>query len=195
MEQRVSKEDFLDHNSEHVAFKNKTVTAHNAKMLTSLTTEEVAIPAIKAKVKGHTYKIDPDTNNIDNTNFKNLLKIKIGARVCIIFNINTVDELVNGTSGTIMDIVKNRRGLVEAVIIKCDQLSSGKEQRKKHKHMLKPEKHENGIPILRHKLEYQATSRRGFQQTLRVSVTQFPLTLSWASTAHKMQVNLPFIFG
>ena len=55
--------------------------------------------------------------------------------------------------------------------------------------MLNPKKHENGTPILRHKLEYQATSRRGFQQTLRVSVTQFPMALSWASTSHKMQVN------
>ena len=189
LKQRVSKGDFLDHDSEHVMFKNKTVTIHNNKMLASLSTEEVVIPAIKAKVRGHTYKINPETDNIDNTNFKNKLKVKIGARVCLNFNINTVDELVNGSSGKIVDIVKNKRGLVEAIIIKCDQLTSGKEQRKKHKQMLNPEKHGDGTPILRHKLEYQATSSRGFQQTLRVSVTQFPMALSWASTAHKMQVN------
>ena len=190
---RMTKEEHLDHDSEHVMYKNKAVTIHNNKMLDSLDSEEIVLLAIKPKVKGHTYKINPDTDNIDDTNFKNKLKVKTGARICLNFNIRTIDELVNGSSGKIIDFVKNRRGNVDAIIILFDQETTGELQRKKHKHMLCPKKHGTGTPILRHKLEYQGKSARGFGESCIASVTQFPMTLSWASTSHKMQVKKLFV--
>ena len=191
---RMTKEDFLNHDSEHVMYKNKTVASHNNKMLASLESEEIVLPAIKPKVKGHTYKINPDTDNIDDTNFKNKLKVKTGARVNLNFNIRTIDELVNGSSGKIIDFVKNRRGNVDAIIILFDQATTGELQRKKHKNLLCSKKHGTGTPILRHKLEYQGKSARGFGESCMVSVTQFPMTLSWASTSHKMQVRLTYSY-
>ena len=192
LKQRMTKEEFLNHDAEHVMYKNKTVKIHNDKMLASLKSEEIALPAIKPKVKGHTYKINPDTDNIDDTNFKNILKLKTGARINLNFNIRTIDELVNGSSGIIVDFVKNRRGNVDAIIILFDQATTGELQRKKHKHLLCSKKHGTGTPILRHKLEYQGKSARGFGESCMVSVTQFPMTLSWASTSHKMQVKYYF---
>ena len=128
--------------------------------------------------------------SIHTWNFKNKLKVKTGARICLNFNIRTIDELVNGSSGKIIDFVKNRRGNVDAIIILFDQETTGELQRKKHKHMLCSKKHGTGTPILRHKLEYQGKSARGFGESCLVSVTQFPMSLSWASTSHKMQVKI-----
>ena len=193
LKQRMTKERFLDHNAEHVMYKNKAVKIHNDMMLASLKSEEIVIPAIKAKVKGHIYKINPDTDNIDDTNFKNKLKLKIGARICLNFNIRTIDELVNGSSGKVVDFVKNRRGNVDAIIIQFDQETTGELQRTKHKNLLCSKKHGTATPILRHKLEYQGKSARGFGESCLVSVTQFPMSLSWASTSHKMQVKNIFV--
>ena len=60
-------------------------------------------------------------------------------------------------------------------------------------HYIKPKKHGNGTPIERHCLEYEVRSTRGKTQALRAQVVQFPMCLSWASTAHKMQVIKYFL--
>ena len=185
---RVTKDEFLDSNAEHVMFKNKTVTDHNNKMLQSLKSPEVVLPAFKFPIKGYRYKVNPDTNNIDSTNFKDVLVLKTGARICVTFNIGTVDGLVNGTSGTVIDFIRNKKENVDAIIIDFDQPKFGEYQRKKYKYYLNPKKHGNGTPILRHELKYQA-SAKGFKTTVEPKILQFPMCLSWASTAHKMQVN------
>ena len=185
---RSRSEEFLDENAEHVMYKNKDVTNHNNKMLETLKSPAVVLSAIKKPIRGYNYKIHPDTNVIDDSNFKNELVLKVKARISMIFNINTVDELVNGSSGTVVDFVKNKSGKVDAVIIEFDQPTSGVKQRERLNHYIKPKKHGNGTPIERYRHEYQVTSARGNSQALRAQVVQFPLCLSWASTSHKMQV-------
>ena len=114
---RVTKNTFLDPKAEHVMYKNKDVVNHNDKMLKSLDTPEMVFPAIKYPVKGYTYRINKDTNNIDDTNFKDMLVLKIGARISLTFNIYTIDELVNGSSGIVTDFITNEKKKVDAIIV------------------------------------------------------------------------------
>lgn len=53
----------------------------------------------------------PDTHTptlkhgmIDSTQFMNVLHFKITARVMLTFNVNTIDKLVNGSIGTVLDV-------------------------------------------------------------------------------------------
>jgi hypothetical protein len=47
---------------------------------------------------------------MDDINLCNVLKIKKGARVMIVLNIDTADSLVNGSMGIVLDIVTNPDG-------------------------------------------------------------------------------------
>lgn len=188
---RITKKKFLDHNAEHVMFKNEDVKIHNDKMLKSIKSPEVIIQAFKYSIKGYKYDIDEKTNIIDGTNFRDKLAVKIGARISLIYNIATLDELVNGSSGTIIDIIQNKEGNVDAIIIEFDQATAGEQYRNKYRYYLNEEKHTKGTPIVRYEYKYIKKSKKGRQiTTVQPKISQFPMCLCWACTAHKMQVKL-----
>ena len=110
-----------------------------------------------------------------------MLKLKKEARVALVFNVNTIDELVNGALGTVVGFEYDKVGNVIAIILKLDDDSAGLEQRKQYpKHSSKYEA-QNGTPIYKQKL-------RIFAKNKETHIEQFPLTLAWANTSHKMQV-------
>ena len=129
LKKRVTLEPFLEQDAAHVMYTNKEVTQHNQKMIDSSNAKEFILTAIKTVPKGYTCKVDKDTGNIDKTNFKDKLVIKIGVRVSLVFNINTVDELVNGALGTVIALESNSEGNVESIIVQFDQDSAGFQQR------------------------------------------------------------------
>ena len=70
---------------------------------------------------------DPPVNEhgqIDDTPFKKFLKLKIGAKVMVTYNINISDSLVNGSTGTIVDIVKSN-GYIQAILVLFDDENAG----------------------------------------------------------------------
>lgn len=183
---RLTTEEFLEQDAMHVFYTNKEVSGHNTKMLQSLPESEVILNAIKCQPRG--YKCQTTKHGtIDNTQFMDALHLKIGARICLTFNINTVDELVNGALGTIIAFERNKFGKIEAIIIAFDQESTGAQQRASYPALSKKYEDQNGTPIFRQELEYQITSRSGKSHAPRAKIIQFPLKLSWANTAHKMQ--------
>ena len=46
---------------------------------------------------------------------------------------------------------------------------------------------QNGTPIPQFEFDYQLTSKKGYRHAAKKKMTQFPLTLSWGITCHKMQ--------
>ena len=90
----------------HVCYTNVEVDMHNDHMLNILNEilEEMNADVTPKNIPA---KINPKTGQIDKTQFVKKLRLKRGARVMIISNINIRDSLVNGSLGMILDIKKN----------------------------------------------------------------------------------------
>ena len=183
LRKRVTSKKFEIREAEHVAFTNKEVNDHNQKMMSQLPSKEYVMRAKKAGPRGYRFKTNPDTGNVDTTSFKDQLVLKVEARVNLVHNINTVDDLVNGSVGTVVGIETLPNGSVDSVVVVFDDKKAGVEQRRKLYYVSKKYIAQNGTPIRKHDLEYFTGSEGG----VRAKVTQFPLTLAYASTCHKMQ--------
>ena len=176
----------------HIFYTNLEVSEHNEKLLNTLNSPLVVIPAKNSgpsRQKGFQPLISKD-GRIGNTQFLNVLNIKIGARCALTWNLSTIDGLVNGATGTILAIEFNKMSAekkVEAIIISFDDENVGKNQRDKHRRLSKKYEDMNGTPIYRLNHEYNLTSRRGFQQAATANLEQFPIRINYASTAHKIQ--------
>lgn len=164
----------------HVFYTNLEVQGHNAERLGFIKGklyEVIAtiryVPGYKPFIKTH--------GTIEDTNFLKTLKVKVGARVVLISNIDVSDSLVNGATGTIVGIKSNNEK-VTCIVVAFDDPEAGEKQKQ---HPIAQEFIElNGCPTFQVKQEY---TRRGKGKKSRGSLVQFPLQLAWASTAHKLQ--------
>ena len=189
---RVTQDAFLDTEAIHIFYTNLEVLSHNDMMLDQLDGELITLEAKVDGPKGYTAPKTPD-GRIGNTQFFDKLSIKLNARICLTWNLNTPDGLVNGTCGTIIGIEwssklsKDRR--VNAIIVKLDDDKAGIQQRQKYHRLSKKYEKENGTPIFRHEISYNILSKRGYSHAVTAKVTQFPLRINYACTAHRMQVK------
>jgi hypothetical protein len=164
--------------------KNATVNAVNEKRLNLLQSKLYTIEA----------KHIPSTRNlaiksagtIEDTAFLQTLRLKAGARVMLIHNINTMDGLTNGAQGKVMEILaKDER--VRYILIKFDNPNIGNEQRRKFSRLPSVARHPDLTPIERFSFSYTLGDVRK-NHGARATLLQFPLKLSWASTSHKVRV-------
>ena len=96
-------------NCAHVYFRNEDVDVHNYKKLYELPHRQHSIYAeLSGGPEGYVPTISKN-GLVDDSNFRNILDIKIGAKVMIIFNINIMDSLVNGQIGYIIDIISTSK--------------------------------------------------------------------------------------
>ena len=182
---RITPEKQLDQNAFHVMYTNKEVATYNRKALALVKGKEIEIKAIRGK---NSY-IDKDKGTVDSTNFVDRLKLKLGSRVKLVFNVNTMDGLVNGAFGNVVGVERNPQGEIYAIIIQFDQKEVGQEQRQSKKHLSEKYKAQCGTPIFKHTLEYFKSSKSGRQSAARGKVIQFPIGLANASTSHNTQVE------
>mgnify|MGYP001215842512 CR=1 FL=1 len=183
---RLTTEDFLEQDAMHVMYTNKEVKEHNEKMFNTLNTESITVNAIKLGPKNYPHFIQ-EHGVVGTTQMMDVLNLKIDARVRVTTNINTSDELVNGSMGTVVGFEKDSYGNVEFVIVSFDDTTAGKIQRQKYNWISSKYEDRNGTPIALFEQEYQPGSRKGYTHAIRFKVIQFPLKLAWASTAHSMQ--------
>ena len=148
--------------------------------------KKVEVEAYIQTPKNYKVKINQH-GQIDNTQFVMKLKLKIGARVMIISNIDIKDSLVNGSLGIILDI-KQKEEQVLSVIVAFDDPKAGIEQRQRHRGDCFQYTEKNGVPIYRNLQKYQIPHRKNFKKhSATCQLKQFPLKLAWALTGHKVQ--------
>ena len=114
------------------------------------------------------------------------LCLKSSARVMITSNINIEDRLINGKMGTVFGFKYSKQGCLLTVYVKLDDSSAGLQTMRKDNYAFV----NNAVPI--NKIEskiYIAKFSLSF-----IKRVQFPLTLAWACTVHKVQgLTLPNI--
>ena len=189
LKSRVTNDAHLEQDTMHIMYTNLEVSNHNEEMLKTI---EAPLITIKAKLTGPRPLISKD-GRVGSTQFMETLKIKIGARCVLTWNISTVDDLVNGSSGTIVGVEYKKLSKdkkVEAVIVSLDNKNAGQIQRQKYKRLSEKYKSVNGTPIFPHELECNIPRGKGSSSHEATGkIEQHPLRLFWASTAHKMQVS------
>ena len=108
----------------------------------------------------------------------------------IIHNINTMDGLTNGARGKVMEIIA-KEDRVRFILIQFDNPNIGIEQRRKFRHLPSISRHPDLTPIDKFHFSYTLGDVRK-NHAARATVIQFPLRLSWASTAHKVRFSTEY---
>lgn len=174
--------------STHIYYKNKDVKDYNKEMLNSLQSDLIEIKAIVSGPKGYEPFEHENTGLLDDTPFLKKLILKKKAKVMLVVNVSISDSLVNGVLGEVLDFRYDRSGKVRAVIVKFDDPLVGQNQIQQYPEDSAPYAAENGCPIYTSMLEYPIPYKKGYKSHgASCKITQIPLRLAWASTAHKVQ--------
>ena len=171
-------------NACHIFFTNKEVDNYNCKMLNKLDSHLISASAVVSVPFGCNSRTNEE-GRIDNTGFMKVLQFKIGARVMLIHNVNVIDNMSNGAMGCVTGCKKNKEGNVVCILVQFDNENVGEEQRKRY-----PRDDTLGIidtPVYRTEFNYQLPKYGKGGHTATARILQFPLRLSWAVTAHKVQ--------
>ncbi|XP_074549060.1 uncharacterized protein LOC141807175 [Halichoeres trimaculatus] len=162
----------------HVFATNKQVDSHNAATVATQLTDVVDLVAADYKKDVATGKKVLLTYKVKGTkrDLPDSILAAQGARVMLIRNLDVEDGLVNGTFGTISNIVTDNRAPsgVKLLGLQLDNLTAGQTLRKK---LLGPSDN----------LVYLERSEESIGKKGGVVRRQFPLKLAFACTAHKVQ--------
>ncbi|XP_071956833.1 uncharacterized protein [Antedon mediterranea] len=109
-----------------------------------------------------------------------VLKLAVGARVMLTYNIDVSDGLVNGVIGTVAGVERDTTGKFTAIFVRFDHPEVGKATLASSQW---EKKYPQAVPIHRQEGKFEKSGKKGAQ----VSRYQFPLTLAWAVTIHKCQ--------
>lgn len=164
----------------HVYRLNTDVDSRNVVMLDNLAPQSAQY-TIQAKdsIAGQTSHISLSAiseKRSETGSLHGLLKLAIGARVMLTTNVEVSDGLVNGARGEVVHVVTNIRGEVSSVLVKFDNSSVGRKS-------IQSSPYSHAVPLTMHEVVFFAKGRRGSE----VTRLQFPLTLAWATTIHKVQ--------
>ena len=162
----------------------KAAKEHNETQLNTLDTQLILIDAtdeIPKDIVLSQSRIDAikQRKMSETGNLESQLKLKIGAQVMLTSNLDIDDRLVNGLVGTVKQI-KYKNNEVSVVYVKFNDNNAGREAMQSD---VTAQQHNWG-PIKKHQALF--CLRKNKQQP-SVKRTQFPLTLSWACTVHKVQ--------
>ena len=153
---------------------NKNVNKMNNRRLKELKTEEHIIKAIC---------LHRTIKDFDPPEGKHL-KLKIGAKVMLTYNVDTSDGLTNGARGDLVGFWKDSKSTITKLIIKFENNMVGQEKRRISSHITA--KYPFGTPI--EKVNFSFSISRSAKSVVNTaSVIQFPVKLAFACTAHKVQ--------
>ena len=170
----------------YISGTNKEVNRINTLRLNKLNGNMEVINAIVTSETRS--KFEPKLDNkgdIRGTALPPKLYLKKGCRVMVTYNLDVCDGITNGSQGTVIDFVRNKKGEIKHILVKFDEIESGKQRRKRFEYS-------NTYPGLNvTPIELKETNFSLSKQTTAASSTataiQFPLRLAYAATAHKIQ--------
>ena len=164
--------------------KNLNVNEENRKKLAKIKEKSYFMHAVHT-TQTRKVKINAD-GSIEKTVFLDVLELKVGARVMLINNVNTVDGLVNGVQGYVQQIIVHKETKkVRFVLVKFDNPKIGEERRFQFKNKHRDIKLGSAVPIESVSFKYtlgDANKKHG----ARGEFIQMPLKCSWALTSHKV---------
>ena len=164
---------------------NKKVNAMNEKRLKQLEGKEYMIPAICYHRTIQNYQPpEGKAGEVSKTPFQKHLRLKIGVKIMLTYNIDTSDGLTNGARGELIGVQVDEKGTVRKLIVRFEKESIGQQRRSKFPDI--ENKYRGGTVIEKVKFSFSISkSKKNVINT--ATVIQFPVKLAFASTAHKVQ--------
>ncbi|KAK7929411.1 hypothetical protein WMY93_005806 [Mugilogobius chulae] len=164
----------------HIFPTNTQVSDHNINQLKITCPDSITIEAQDYHYNKKTGKMEKRLTPHTKDNLTCLpreLPLGVSARVMLCKNIDVEDGLVNGVCGTVTHITdKEINGLPEAVYVQFDGVRVGTQRRKKCPPTTAALRNSTRIEPEEERANSKGVKRR-----------QFPLSLAWAVTVHKVQ--------
>ena len=189
LKSKAKKEDHRDIKQEKNAIclfgTNKNVNKVNNRRLKQLKEEEYVIKALAIhKTIKNFNPPEGKAGEVLKTPFQKELRVKIGAKVMLTYNVDTSDGLTNGARGELTGIIKDKNENISKVLVKFERESIGREKRKHNKEICRT--FPQSTPI--EKVNFSFSISKSKKSVISTAmVIQFPLKLAFACTAHKIQ--------
>ena len=169
----------------YISCKNKDVDRLNLKRLNEVHTQQFTFEAVNIHpiIRNFQPKID-NIGFVTGTPFRQTLQLKIGARIMLTYNIDTLDCLTNGTRGELVAFSKNASGTVVKMMIRFDAKHQGEQRREANTKLTNM--YPGCTAIERVSFQY-SLAKRSTAASNTAKVVQFPLCLCFAATSHKFQ--------
>ena len=170
----------------HIWAENVFVKNHNKQKLDKLEKPSITLMAKDRLPKGISVSALQIASNScsDNCGLDSEIEIKEGARIMLTKNISVADRLINGQLGTISKVAfHDFTNEVSVLYISFDDERAGKETIKNCTDLFA--KRNNLVPIVPVSANIKINPKR--MNSPEIVRTQFPVTLAWACTVHKVQ--------
>ncbi|KAJ8369405.1 hypothetical protein SKAU_G00094330 [Synaphobranchus kaupii] len=169
----------------YISCTDATVNKQNNLRLDELKTELLEIGAINHHPAILNFKPKVSSKGtVGNSAFLQTLRVKVGARVMLIHNLDTFDCLTNDSRGTLAAVIKDKLGSVIKMMIMFDEECQGAYKRRSQPQLQL--KYPGCTPIEKVQFTY-SLSKKQTQASSTATVYQFPLVVCYAATCHKFQ--------
>ena len=137
-----------------------------------------------ATQKKFTPFIEKKEGAIGTTGFIDELRLKLGAKIIIIHNIDTSDGLTNGQLGELVNVLYNNDGGADKLVVKLQKMDSGMKNIRKYQGLAN--KYQESVIFERASVNYPIRKKGGAVGS-SATLVQFLVKLAHAITAHKIQ--------